>query len=105
MSRDIEQFQEDHQMTPSRDKTMDIATTKAAQEVQAAMVVAKRFPRDVVTAERRIIDACKRPGLAQSSMYTYPRGGTQITGPSIRLAEAMAQNWGNVDFGIIELVH
>ena len=26
-----------------------------------------------------------------------------MTGPSIRLAEALAQNWGNIDFGIIEL--
>lgn len=29
--------------------------------------------------------------------------GTKVTGPSIRLAEAMAQNWGNLDYGIIEL--
>lgn len=36
-------------------------------------------------------------------MYEYPRGGTKVTGPSIRLAETMAQNWGNLDFGIIEL--
>ena len=36
-------------------------------------------------------------------MYEYPRGGTKVTGPSIRLAEAMAQNWGNLDYGIIEL--
>ena len=36
-------------------------------------------------------------------MYEYPRGGTKVTGPSIRLAEAMAQNWGNLDFGITEL--
>lgn len=36
-------------------------------------------------------------------MYEYPRGGTKVTGPSIRLAEAMAQNWGNLDYGLIEL--
>ena len=36
-------------------------------------------------------------------MYEYPRGGTKVSGPSIRLAEAMAQNWGNIDFGITEL--
>ena len=34
---------------------MAIATTRAAQEVQAAMVVAKRFPRDAMIAERRIL--------------------------------------------------
>jgi len=82
---------------------MAIATTRAAQEVQAAMVIAKKFPRDVIQAERRIVDACKRPILAEQAMYAYPRGGTAIEGPSIRLAEVLAQNWGNLDTGIIEL--
>lgn len=36
-------------------------------------------------------------------MYTYARGGSNITGPSIRLAEAIAQTWGNLTFGIREL--
>ncbi len=36
-------------------------------------------------------------------MYEYPRGGTKVSGPSIRLAEALAQNWGNIDYGIMEL--
>ena len=90
------------QSSPDQD-AMAIATTRAAQEVQAAMVVAKRFPRDVVLAERRIMDCCKRKGLAEQAIYAYPRGGTTVEGPSIRLAEAMAQNWGNIDTGIIEL--
>jgi hypothetical protein len=30
-------------------------------------------------------------------------GGTDITGPSIRLAEAIAQNWGNLQYGIREI--
>lgn len=82
---------------------VEAATSRAAQEVQAAMVIAKRYPRNVVASEARIIAACTRKGLAEESTYTYSRGGTKITGPSIRLAEAMAQNWGNLDFGIIEL--
>ena len=49
---------------PEGQDAMMIATTRAAQEVQAAMVVAKRFPRDVFAAEKRILDACKRPGFA-----------------------------------------
>lgn len=82
---------------------LDIATTRAAQEVQAAMVIAKRFPRDETAAIARILQSCKRKGLAEASLYSYPRGDTTVTGPSIRLAEAMAQAWGNLDFGIIEL--
>lgn len=76
---------------------------RAIQEVQAALVIAKKFPRDPFAAFNRIIEACKRPGLAEGAMYAYPRGNQTITGPSIRLAEAMAQNWGNISFGIREL--
>lgn len=85
------------------DDAMAIATTRAAQEVQAAMVVAKRFPRDTLESERRILEACKRPALAEQAMYAYPRGGATVEGPSIRLAEVLAQNWGNLDTGIVEL--
>ena len=76
---------------------------RQAQEVQAAMVVAKKFPRDERASADRILAACSRETLAKDAVYEYPRGGETVTGPSIRLAEALAQNWGNIDFGIIEL--
>ena len=81
----------------------EMMISRQAQEVQAAMVIAKRFPRDTVESYNRIMEACKRKGLAEAAMYEYPRGGQKVTGISIRLAEAMAQNWGNIDFGIMEL--
>ncbi|MBQ7110481.1 MAG: hypothetical protein IJO06_04585 [Thermoguttaceae bacterium] len=37
--------------------------------------------------------ACQRPGLASVAVYVYPRGGSKISGPSIRLAEEIARNW------------
>lgn len=80
-----------------------VASSRQAQEVQAMAAIAKRFPRDQETAYTRIMTSCQRKGLAEGALYSYPRGGTQITGPSIRLAEALAQNWGNLDFGIVEL--
>ncbi|NFS11749.1 hypothetical protein FDE77_10695 [Clostridium botulinum] len=89
--------------TQVKSTTTEMVTTRQAQEVQAAMVVAKRFPRDEIESYNRIIRACQRKTLAEQSMYEYPRGGQKVTGPSIRLAEALAQNWGNLDYGIIEL--
>lgn len=83
--------------------TSEMMVTRQAQEVQAAMVVAKKFPRDEVDAYNRISRACQRKTLAEQAVYEYPRGGQKVTGPSIRLAEALAQNWGNLDYGIIEL--
>ncbi len=77
--------------------------SRAVAEVQSAMVIAKRFPRDQNAAFGRIMKSCQRKVLAEQAMYAYPRGGQTVTGPSIRLAEAIAQNWGNIDFGVIEL--
>lgn len=89
--------------TESRSTTTEMMVSRQAQEVQAAMVIAKRFPRDEYAAYNKIMTSCKRPKLAKDATYTYPRGGTQVTGPSIRLAEAIAAGWGNIDYGVIEL--
>lgn len=80
-----------------------VQQSRAVAEVQAQMAIAKRFPRDTNAAFSRIIRACQRRGLAEQAQYAYPRGNTTVTGPSVRLAEALAQNWGNLDFGIVEL--
>lgn len=76
---------------------------RAIAEVQAAMMIARANPRDPIAAMDRILNACARPTLADAAVYTYARGGSDISGPSIRLAEAMAQAWGNLQFGIREL--
>ena len=91
------------EVVEARTATVEMATSRQAQEVQAAMVVAKRFPRDETQAFARIMKACKRTSLAESAVYEYRRGGQVVTGPSIRLAEVLAQNWGNLDFGMIEM--
>jgi hypothetical protein len=72
-------------------------------EVQAAMVIAARFPRNAERAKAAIIEDCKRQSLAEVGLYSYGRGGSDISGLSIRAAEGMAQRWGNMQFGIREL--
>lgn len=80
-----------------------IEQSRAVQEVQASLIIAKRFPRDMNAVYTRIIEACKRRSLAEKAMYNFPRGGQNISGPSIRMAEVLAQSYGNLDFGIREL--
>lgn len=75
----------------------------AVAEVQAALMIARMNPRDEQAAFDRIITTCQRPGLANGAIYSYPKGGTQIEGPSIRLAEAIARAWGNLQCGVREL--
>jgi hypothetical protein len=82
---------------------VEVEQQRAVAETQASLAIAKRFPRNQIKALDRILDACGRPTLAEVATYQYSRGGTDITGPSIRLAEALAQNWGNLSFGIREL--
>lgn len=83
--------------------TQTTDSARAVAEVQAALVIARMNPRDQRQSMDRILNACCRPKLAETALYAYSRGGTDIQGPSIRLAEAIAQQWGNMQFGIREL--
>lgn len=80
-----------------------IEEERATAESQAGFVVAKRFPRDQGSALNRVLSTCQRKSLAEQAEYVFPRGGQTVSGPSIRLAEAIAQNWGNIQFGIREI--
>lgn len=76
---------------------------RAIAEVQAAMLLARANPRNPKDAVDRILNHCARPSLASNATYDYARGGTAITGPNIRLAEVIAQGWGNLHYGVREL--
>lgn len=82
---------------------LDVASSRQAQEVQAAMVIAQKFPRDTNRAFTRVIEDCKRKALAEKAIYSYKRGTSTVSGPSIRIAEAIAKAFGNLDYGVIEL--
>lgn len=77
----------------------ELSASREAQEVQVAMVAAKRFPRDEVEAYNRILRDCQRTSLAEKAMYEFPRGGQVVTGPSVHLAKTLARGWGNIDSG------
>ncbi|NBH24704.1 hypothetical protein D3Z60_02575 [Lachnospiraceae bacterium] len=94
---------EGFEMAAGRSVTAEMVTSRQMQEVQGQIVMAKKFPRDEIAARNRILTACQRKRLAEQAEYEYQRGTSKITGVSIRLAEAMAQNWGNLDFGFVEL--
>lgn len=81
----------------------EVEKSRAIQEVQAKLIIAKRFPRDTNAAYIRIMKACERYSLAEKATFSYERGESLINDASIRLAEVMAQNWGNIDFGVREI--
>ena len=76
-----------------------ITGNAAVTEVLASIWIAKQFPRDLAEVTARMNQACSRLTLAQSATYAFPRGGTTVEGPSIRLAEALIGAWGNAEAG------
>lgn len=72
----------------------------AAAEIQAAVVMAKRFARSEDAAMSRVIRACRRPTFADRASYRYSRAGTSISGPSVYLAREMAKFFGNIRAGV-----
>lgn len=104
MSNDLDLGFNQVDTMPERDTSMvQTSDARATAEVQAAYVIAKKFPRNQHEAYQNILAACKRPYLAEQAIYEYPRGGIRVSGPSIRLAEAVAQAWGNIDCGVKEI--
>ena len=81
---------------------------QAAAAAAATALVTARFqmalmrPRNVFQARSKILDACKRPGFAESAIFRKPVGkkdGVQqfVEGPSIRFAEEAIRDLGNID--------
>lgn len=89
------------QVTPRA--STEVAVSRVQQEVQGMIVCAKKFPRDERSCVDKILMACTRQTLAEGALYEYQRGGSAVRGPSIRLAEAIAQSWTNIEFGLREL--
>lgn len=73
--------------------------TREMSEVQCRAFLAMSMQRDELACADKIMNACRRQGLAEKATYVYKRGGTDINGPSIRLAEAIARYWKNIDYG------
>lgn len=89
---------------PAAERSMvEVEVARAVAQIQGSMTIAKKFPRDENLALNRIKQASARRRLAEQAEYEYSRGGSKIVGPSIRAAETVAQAWGNIDMGVIEL--
>lgn len=83
--------------------TGEIAVTAqeamACKEIEAAIIVARKFPRNEEAAFARVIRSCGRWSFACKVSYSYPRGGQQVEGGSVDLAREVARCWGNLRFG------
>lgn len=96
---------QDYQPLPSEinQGVVTIESNRAIAEAQGKLAIAKRFPRNETAAYALARASCQRRTMAEKAFYSYPRGGSTVTGPSIRFAEELARCYGNIDYGIKEL--
>jgi len=86
----------------------DLAQKKFA-DVFAKVMMAKAAPRDEAKAITMMVRECESFEFADDSWYSYPRGKDPKTGKvkiveghNIRVAEMMAKQWRNLEYGLRE---
>jgi hypothetical protein len=80
-----------------------VEQSRAVAEVQAAIYVARQFPRDVGRSRASMQAACGSMALAEKAFYRFPRAGGAVEGSTIHLAKTLAQTWGNIQYGVSEM--
>ena len=78
---------------------MTPALMREMATVYSQMAMAQARPRNIAEVQDRLMNICARESLAAVSTYAYAKGGTDVSGPSIRLAEAIATAYGNFKYG------
>ncbi len=97
------------------EQSFELAPTAGAAEkqfeIQSAIVIARRFPRDEDQAFARLMKSAKRPSFAEDASYQFPRGKVKdektgkwvtnfVNGPSVYIAREAARVWGNIRYGL-----
>lgn len=91
---------EDHEeVTPLNDSHTITAIEEADRSHQIA--TARRYPRSLTAFTKELTElACLSQPTAMAMIYSLPRAGKQIVGPSVRFAEAVLACWGNARAGV-----
>ena len=76
---------------------VSLVTQLTRAEIDQQISTAHAYPRSPARARDRMISlATMDEKMSEECIYSVPRGGKQIRGPSIRLAEIVAGCWGNI---------
>lgn len=83
-------------LDPRNTMEQTLAVELAQAELDRAIMTAHRFPRSVDVAVKRMrTSILYNQDAMENSIYSLPRGGKPILGPSIGFANAVFQAWGN----------
>lgn len=87
----------------------EIESSRVQREIEARIILARKFPRDIGIVREKILAACKIVSFAEKAVYLYPRGKDEngkkvnVKGPSIRMGEEMAKAMTNFTYGMREM--
>jgi len=95
MSTDLERVEKD---VARAEEPAQMAEAKAEREI--AQLMAIRFPRNPEAQHAAVLKMLDRPAFAEGAYYSYPRGGTDVSGPSAPLARSVAAIWKNLRYGL-----
>lgn len=85
----------------------ELVAEQSRAEIQGAMTLAKKYPRNEFEARAKILRTCESLSFAERAIYKKPVGWKDlketggkwerlyVEGPSIRLAEEVLRHWGN----------
>ena len=72
------------------------AEAPALNDYELQIRTAKQYPRNIGGAVEQAKQLCTMTAeVAQDCVYSLPRGGETLTGPSVRFAEILLSVWGN----------
>lgn len=95
---DVENLERDNSIEPINSARL---SSTAMQEIQAGVILARRFRRSEEGAYQRVVKALERYKFADMAVYEYRRGKTTIEGASVYLAREVAKYWGNLRYGAV----
>jgi len=86
--------------TDADDETTELITQPEVfnrGELDVQITTARRYPRSIKSFRIQALDmATLDEETASGCFYALPRGGKNIEGPSVRLAEIVLSAWGNI---------
>jgi len=75
----------------------EVAPPSGGDGLDTQIATAKQYPRNLKTfVEQTTALVCKNESTAASCVYALPRGGKTIEGRTVRFAEIVALNYGNL---------
>jgi hypothetical protein len=86
------EYEEDEQEIISESQL----TAYEEAERTSQVTIAKKYPRSLTAFRKELSEIARmNQPVAMEMMYSVPRAGKQLIGPSVRFAEAVLSAWGN----------